>query len=75
MKRFLAVFFARNLEFFRDRATLFWNILFPVFLIFGFAFAFSGKNTISYKSELSANRKIKLNFLITSILNSFRMTH
>ena len=29
MKRFLAVFFARNLEFFRDKATFFWNILFP----------------------------------------------
>jgi ABC-2 type transport system permease protein len=49
MKRFLAVFFARNLEFFRDRGTFFWNILFPVFLIFGFAFAFSGKNNVAYK--------------------------
>jgi ABC transporter DrrB family efflux protein len=49
MKRFFAIFIARNLEFFRDTATLLWNILLPVFLIFGFAFAFSGTNQIAYK--------------------------
>ncbi len=49
MKRFLAVFFARNLEFFRDTGTLLWNIFFPVILIFGFAFAFSGHNPVLYK--------------------------
>lgn len=48
MKRFFAIFIARNLEFFRDRATLIWNLLLPVFLIFGFAFAFNG-NTSVYK--------------------------
>jgi ABC transporter DrrB family efflux protein len=52
MKKFLAVFFARNLEFFRDKATFFWNIFFPVFMILGFAFAFSGDNTVSYKIGL-----------------------
>lgn len=42
MRKFLALFHARNMEFFRDRGTLIWNILFPVILVFGFAFAFSG---------------------------------
>jgi len=49
MKRFIAIFIARNLEFFRDRSTLWWNILLPVLLIFGFAFAFSGQNSSVYK--------------------------
>jgi ABC-2 type transport system permease protein len=42
MSRFRAIFHARNMEFLRDRATLLWNIALPVFLVFGFAFAFRG---------------------------------
>lgn len=42
MRKFLALFHARNMEFFRDRGTLIWNVFFPVLLVFGFAFAFSG---------------------------------
>lgn len=49
MKRFLAVFVARNLEFFRDKSTFIWNLFLPAFLIFGFAFAFNGNNAVSYK--------------------------
>jgi ABC-2 type transport system permease protein len=49
MKRFFAIFLARNLEFFRDTATLVWNLMLPAFMIFGFAFAFSGTNQVSYK--------------------------
>lgn len=30
------------MEFIRDRGTLIWNIIFPVLLVFGFAFAFRG---------------------------------
>jgi ABC-type multidrug transport system permease subunit len=44
MKKFLSLFHARNMEFFRDRGTLIWNIAFPLLLVFGFAFAFSGGN-------------------------------
>ena len=40
--RIRAMVHARNMEFLRDRGTLFWNLIFPFFLIFGFAFAFSG---------------------------------
>ncbi|MBN1411464.1 MAG: ABC transporter permease [Spirochaetales bacterium] len=49
MKRFFAIFMARNLEFIRDKATFIWTLLLPAFLIFGFAFAFSGTNNAVYK--------------------------
>lgn len=42
MKKFIALFKARTMEFIRDRGSLAWNILFPFLLVFGFAFAFSG---------------------------------
>ena len=41
-KRFLALLVTRNKEFIRDRSSLGWNILMPVFIVAGFAFAFSG---------------------------------
>jgi len=41
-RQFAAMFKARTMEFVRDRGTFFWNLLFPVFLVFGLAFAFSG---------------------------------
>jgi ABC-2 type transport system permease protein len=40
-KRFAAVLKARNKEFIRDRASLSWNIVMPILLIAGLAFAFS----------------------------------
>ena len=63
MKRFFAIFVARNLEFFRDRATFFWNLIFPLFLIFGFAFAFSGNNQTAYKIGTLGNPNTKIAFL------------
>lgn len=48
-KRFLAVLIARNYEFFRDRAALGWNLIFPVLLVVGFAFIFSGDGKTLYK--------------------------
>ena len=41
-KRFFALLSTRNKEFIRDRSSLGWNILMPVLIIAGFAFAFSG---------------------------------
>jgi ABC-type multidrug transport system permease subunit len=49
MKAFLAILKARNLEFLRDRATLGWNLLFPVLLITGFAFVFGSDDKALYK--------------------------
>lgn len=62
MKRFYAIFIARNLEFFRDRATLIWNIAIPVFLIFGFAFAFNGSSAV-YKVGILGERPANVEFL------------
>ncbi len=47
--RFLAVLKARNREFIRDRSALGWNVMFPLLIVAGFAFAFSGKPMDLYK--------------------------
>ncbi|WOH37302.1 ABC transporter permease [Thalassotalea fonticola] len=47
--RFAAVVKARNLEFFRDKSSLAWNLLFPVLLLVIFSFAFSGDGRAVYK--------------------------
>lgn len=47
--RFWAVFACRNREFLRDRSSLAWSLVFPVFIIAGFAFAFSGPALDLYK--------------------------
>ena len=43
------MFKARTMEFVRDRGTFFWNLLFPVLLVFGMAFAFSGGQDSLFK--------------------------
>ncbi|WP_057830525.1 ABC transporter permease [Colwellia sp. TT2012] len=50
--RFFAVFKARNIEFFRDKSSLGWNLLFPVLLLVGFSFVFSGDGRPAYKVGL-----------------------
>ena len=55
MKRILAMFHARNLEFVRDRSSLTWNLVLPVLLVVGLAFAFSGENKSQYKVAVMAN--------------------
>ncbi len=49
MKKFTAIIYARTMEFVRDRGTLFWNLLFPVLLVVGFSFAFSGNDETLFK--------------------------
>ncbi len=49
MRRFWSVVVARNKEFMRDKAALAWNFVFPVGIILGFAFAFSGEPAATYK--------------------------
>ena len=46
LRRIYAIFQGRNREFMRDRASLSWNLLLPVALVFGLSFVFSGdRNT------------------------------
>jgi ABC-type multidrug transport system permease subunit len=47
--RFYAVFKARSIEFFRDKSSLGWNLLFPILLLVGFSFIFSGDGRSAYK--------------------------
>jgi len=49
LKRFYALFHARNQEFIRDKSALGWNIIFPVVIVFGFYFAFSSGPIDLYK--------------------------
>jgi len=49
LKRFLAVFKARNLEFWRDKSSLAWNFIFPVLLVAGFAVVFGNENKAEFK--------------------------
>ena len=48
-RQFIALYKARTMEFVRDRGTFYWNLLFPVFLVLGMAFAFSGGDDKLYK--------------------------
>ncbi|GAB1454938.1 ABC transporter permease [Spirochaetota bacterium] len=52
IKQFAALWKARTMEFVRDRGTFFWNLLFPVFLVLGIAFAFSGGDDTLFKIGL-----------------------
>lgn len=52
IKQFGALWKARTMEFVRDRGTFFWNLLFPVFLVLGIAFAFSGGDEKLFKVGL-----------------------
>ncbi len=48
-QRFLSILRARNREFLRDRSALSWNIVFPLLIILGFAYAFNGDDVTQYK--------------------------
>ncbi len=52
MKKFFAILHARNMEFIRDKSSLGWNILFPLLLVLGFAFVFSGEPKPMFKVGL-----------------------
>jgi ABC-type multidrug transport system permease subunit len=49
LTRFLAVVKARNIEFFRDKSSLGWNLAFPILLLVGLSFIFSGDGRAAYK--------------------------
>jgi ABC-type multidrug transport system permease subunit len=49
MKEFLAIFTARNIEFYRDRSALSWSFIFPLLIILGCVFAFSKPDDSVFK--------------------------
>lgn len=52
IRRYFALFSARNREFLRDRTALAWNIILPVLLVIGFAFALSTDESDLFKVGL-----------------------
>jgi len=48
LKRILAIYRARNLEFVRDRGTMGWNLLLPIVLVGGLSVAFGGDGRTLY---------------------------
>jgi ABC-type multidrug transport system permease subunit len=57
LKRFLAVLSARNREFLRDRMAISWNIVLPVLIVMGFAFAFTSDNSDLFKVGVEGEAK------------------
>jgi ABC-2 type transport system permease protein len=49
MKRLLAIWHARNLEFLRDRATLIFTLLLPIMVVVGMSFVFGGPERPLFK--------------------------
>ena len=68
MKRMLAVFTARNREFFRDKSTLSWNILFPFLLLAGFYYVF-GQSQPMFKVGVLAEQDAYLSRPVFMSLN------
>lgn len=62
MKKFLALFLARNKEFYRDKGSLSWALIFPVLIIIGCAVAFSKEQkelfTIGILTDKTASEAI-----------------
>jgi ABC-type multidrug transport system permease subunit len=54
LRRMLAVWHARNLEFLRDRSTLIFNFLFPLALVIAFALIFGGQPRPIFKVDVIA---------------------
>ena len=64
-KRFFAVIKARNIEFFRDRSSLGWNLLFPILMLAGLSFVFSGDGKAVYKVGVVNIESVQSSFLET----------
>ncbi|KGK00633.1 ABC transporter permease [Thalassotalea sp. ND16A] len=67
--RFIAVVKARNLEFFRDKSSLGWNIFFPVLLLVIFSFVFSGEGRAVYKVGVLNQAETQHPFLQTKFID------
>jgi ABC-type multidrug transport system permease subunit len=58
LRRIWAAFYARNLEFIRDRSTMAWNLVLPVLLVVGLAFLFSGEGQPLFKVAVIAEQQV-----------------
>jgi len=53
-RRLRAAAWARSLEFMRDRSAVSWNVIFPVFLVLGLGYVFSGPGQPLFKVAVLA---------------------
>jgi len=65
MKAFNAMVKARTMEFVRDRGSFAWALIFPILMIVGFAFAFSGNDNTVFKVGVLGPGDPGLGFLKT----------
>ena len=69
LQRIYAIFKARNLEFFRDKAALAWTFVMPIAMVVGFAFTF-GDEESQFKVALVSKEKMQsLDFLQTKYID------
>ena len=78
VRRLLAVWHARNLEFLRDRSTLVFNFLFPLALVVAFAVIFGGQPRALFKVDVVAPPDATLDarlhpFLVTRYVDFVRI--
>ncbi|MFT6207775.1 MAG: ABC-type multidrug transport system permease subunit [Colwellia sp.] len=64
-KRFFAVVKARNIEFFRDRSSLGWNLFFPILMLAGLSFVFAGDGKAVYKVGVIDSKTVQSSFMET----------
>ncbi len=69
-RRLLAVWYARNLEFLRDRSTLIFNFLFPLALVVAFAVIFGGQARSLFKIGVVAPPGVELNAALHPFLGT-----
>lgn len=75
IKRFYAVFKARNIEFFRDKSSLSWNLIFPVLLLVGLSFIFSGDGRAVYKIGVMDLAQVQSDFVDTRYIEFIHYSH
>ncbi|WDE12772.1 ABC transporter permease [Thalassomonas haliotis] len=75
IKRFYAVFKARNIEFFRDKSSLSWNLIFPVLLLVGLSFIFSGDGRAVYKVGVMDLAQVQSDFIDTRYIEFIDYHH
>ena len=74
LRRFFAVLTARNREFIRDRMALSWNIVLPVLIVMGFAFAFTSDNSDLFKVGVTGESDPENGFLVIEHIHFIPLT-
>ena len=77
IKRLLAMFVARSIEFLRDKSAMSWNLLVPALMVISIAFVFSGPGQPLFKVAVIADAPINAElhpFLATPFIQFYKET-